>query len=172
MKEKQTQKITQENMIRVYDEGLLKRLNLFYGRNEMVLPNKNKMFVDLIKLGLDLAEKGEKDRWAYYNEKQTIIDSVQNLTKRLNIFLKFSEHFIEEMYASGQINQDMICRVYKMLYEKAGEFTKEELDEGDYDFLPKLLQEKKENLQDECHNKIAMWKKEKEENKECANGEN
>lgn len=27
MKEKQTQEITKENMIRIYDEGLLKRLN-------------------------------------------------------------------------------------------------------------------------------------------------
>lgn len=166
MKEKQTQEIAKENMIRIYDEGLLKRLNSFYGRNKAMSLNKNKMFVDLIKLGLDLAEKGEKDRWAFHNETQTIFDSMKNLTKRLNIFLKFSEHFIEEIYASGQINQDMICRVYKMLYDKCGDFTKEQLDEGNYDFLPKLLQEKKENLQDECHKRIALWKKEKDESRE------
>ena len=166
MKETQTQEITKGNMIRVYDEDLLKRLNSYYERNKALLINKNKMFVDLIKLGLDLAEKGEKDRWAYYNEKQTIIDSMQNLTKRLNIFLKFSEHFIEETYASGQVNQDMICRVYKLLYEKCGDLTKAQLDGGEYDFLPELLREKKEDLQAECHTKIALWKKEKDERKE------
>ncbi len=132
--------------------------------------NKNKMFVYLINLGLDIAEKGEKYCWAYYNKKQIIIDSVQNLMKRLNFFLKFSEHFIEEIYAVGQTNQDMLCRVYKMLYNKWGDFTKEQLDEGDYDFLLELLQEKKENLQADCHNKITLWKKEKDENIETTKG--
>lgn len=105
--------------------------------------HKNKFLVNLIELGLGLAEKQEKDKWAYHNETKTIMESVQFLTKRLNIFLKFSEHFIEEMYAGGQINQDMVCRVYKLLYEKTGDFTKEQFDEGGDDFLPKLLQEKK-----------------------------
>ncbi|MGN0961136.1 MAG: hypothetical protein ACI4PF_02920 [Christensenellales bacterium] len=171
MKEKQTQEITKENMIRIYDEDLLKRLNLFYGRNKALTLSKNKIFVDLIRLGLDLAEKEEKNRWAFHNETQTIFDSMKNLTKRLNIFLKFSEHFIEEIYAGGQINQDMLCRVYKMLYDKCSDFTKEELDYGDYDFLPELLQEKNERLQADCHHKIAMWKKEKDENTETAKGE-
>ncbi|MGN1222778.1 MAG: hypothetical protein ACI4T1_01450 [Christensenellales bacterium] len=141
MKGKQTQEIAKENMIRIYDEGLLKRLNSFYERNKALTLSKNKIFVDLIKLGLDLAEKEEKNRWAFYNDTQTVFESIKNITKRLNIFLKFSEHFIEETYASGQTNQDMLCRVYKMLYEKCGDFTKEQLDEGDYDFLPELLQE-------------------------------
>lgn len=96
---------------------------------------------------------------------------MKNLTKRLNIFLKFSEHFIEEIYADGQTNQDMLCRVYKMLYDKCGDFTKEQLDYGDYDFLPELLQEKNENLQTECHSKIALWKKEKDEDIETTKSE-
>lgn len=134
-------------------------------------PNKNKIFVDLIRLGLDLAEKEEKNQWAFHNETQTIFDSMKNLTKRLNIFLKFSEHFIEEIYACGQTNQDMICRVDKMLYDKCGDFTKEQLDYGDYDFLPDLLQEKNENLQAECHKKIALWKKEKAESNDTTKSE-
>lgn len=172
MKEKHTQEITKENMIRIHVEDLLKRLNSFYERNKGLAISKNKIFVDLIELGLDLAEKKEKDRWAFYNETQTIFDSMKNLTKRLNIFLKFSEHFIEEIYASGQTNQDMLCRVYKMLYDKCGDFTKEELDYGEYDFLPELLQEKNKNLQEECHHKIALWKKEKDENAETIKSEN
>lgn len=35
MKDKQTQEITKENMIRIYDEDLLKRLNLFYEKIEV-----------------------------------------------------------------------------------------------------------------------------------------
>lgn len=171
MKVKQTQEITRENMIRIYDEDLLKRLNSFYGRNKALTLSKNKIFVDLIKLGLDLAEKEEKNRWAFHNETQTVFESIKNLTKRLNIFLKFSEHFIEEIYVSGQTNQDMLCRVYKMIYDKCGDFTKEELDYGDYDFLPELLQEKNEKLQAECHNKIALWKKEKDESNETTKSE-
>ena len=166
MKGKQTREITEKNMIRIYDEDLLKRLNSFYERNGALGFSKNKIFVDFIKLGLDLAEKEEKNRWAFQNETQTVFDSIKNLTKRLNIFLKFSEHFIEEIYASGQINQDLMCRVYKMLYDKCSDFTKEELDYGEYDFLPELLQEKNKNLQEECHHKIAMWKKEKDEDEE------
>lgn len=172
MREKQTREITEQNMVRIYDKELLKKLNTFYGKNKAMMPHKNKFLVNLIELGLGLAEKQEKDKWAYHNETKTITEGVQFLTKRLNIFLKFSEHFIEEIYADGQINQDMVCRIYNMLYEKAGDFTKEQLDEGDYDFLPNLLQEKKESLQAECHNKIAMWKKEKEENGETAKSEN
>ena len=101
MKEKHTQEITKENMIRIYDEDLLGRLNSFYERNKGLVISKNKIFVDLIELGLDLAEKKEKDRWAFYNDTQTVFESIKNLTKRLNIFLKFSEHFIEEIYAGG-----------------------------------------------------------------------
>lgn len=172
MKEKQTQEITKENMIRIYDEDLLKRLNSFYERNGALGLSKNKIFVDLIKLGLDLAEKEEKNRWAFQNETQTVFESIKNLTKRLNIFLKFSERFVEEIYAGGQTNQDMLCRVYKMLYDKCNDITKEELDYGDYDFLPELLQEKNERLQAECHRKIALWKKEKDENLETTKSEN
>ncbi len=172
MKEKQTQEIAKENMIRIYDEELLKRLNSFYDRNKVMLLNKNKMFIDFIKLGLDLAEKLEKDRWAFNNETKTMMESIQFLTKRMNIFLKFSEHFIEETYANSQVNQDLACRVYSLLYQDCGDLTKAMLDGGEYDFLPKLLQEKKENLQAECHKRIAMWKKEKDEAKEADENEN
>ncbi len=172
MKEKRTQEITKENMIRIYDEELLKKLNAFYDKNKALIPHKSKFLVDLIELGLGLAEKQEKDKWAFHNNTQTIMESVQYLSKRLNIFLKFSEHFIEEVYASGQINQDMLCRVYRLLYEDCGDFTKGQLDGGEYDFLTELLQEKKEDLQDECHKKIAMWKKEKDEDKESTNSDN
>jgi len=60
MQEKQPQEITKENMIKIYDEDLLKRLNLFYERNKGLTVSMNKIFVDLIKLGLDLAEKKNK----------------------------------------------------------------------------------------------------------------
>lgn len=159
-------------MIRIYDEDLLKRLNSFYDRNKAMLLNKNKMFVDFIKHGLDLAEKLEKYRWAFNNETKTIMESVQFLTKRLNIFLKFSEHFVEDIYANSQVNQDLACRVYSLLYQDCGDFTRARIDGGEYDCLPELLQEKKENLQAECHKQIAMWKKEKDETKEVAENEN
>lgn len=163
MKEKQTQEITQQNMIRIYDKELLKRLNAFYDKNKALVPHKNKFLVNLIELGLGLAEKQEKDRWAFNNETKTMMESVQFLTKRLNIFLKFSEHFVEDIYANNQVNQDLICRVYSLLYQDCGDFTKARINGGECDRLPELLQEKKENLQAECHKRIAMWKKEKEE---------
>ncbi len=53
MKEKRVQEITKENMIRIYDEKLLKKLNAFYDKNKALIPYKNKFWVDLIELAVE-----------------------------------------------------------------------------------------------------------------------
>lgn len=111
--------ITKENIVRIRDEKVLEKLNNVYDKyKDIVYTSKNNFLIDVIKLGVDVLEKQEKDNWAIKNEKQTLLDAIHEHTKRMNYFIKFSKPFIQTAYADSEINQQLLCILLNYLTRK------------------------------------------------------
>lgn len=111
--------ITKENIVRIRDEKVLEKLNNVYDKyKDIVYTSKNNFLIDVIKLGVDVLEKQEKDNWAIKNEKQTLLDAIHEHTKRMNYFIKFSKPFIQTAYADSEINQQLLCILINYLTRK------------------------------------------------------
>lgn len=72
----QNKEITSNNLIRIKDEKVVETLNEMYEKTKNNYQSKNKFFNDIIKLGVQVLQKQEKDNWAIQNEKQTLLDAI------------------------------------------------------------------------------------------------
>ncbi len=80
---KQNKEIISNNLIRIKDEKVVETLNEMYEKMKNTYQSKNKFFNDIIKLGVQVLQKQEKDNWAIQNEKQTLLDAIHEHTKRI-----------------------------------------------------------------------------------------
>lgn len=114
-----TNEINIENLIRIKDEKVIAKLNDMYDKMKGVMySSKNAFFNDVVKVGIEVIEKQEKDNWAIKNEKQTLLDAIHEHTKRMNYFIKFSKPFIQTAYADSEINQQILCILLNHLTRK------------------------------------------------------
>ena len=123
---KKVNEIGTENMVRIKDEKVLALLNEMYDQyKEVVYLSKNAFFNDIIRIGIQVFAKQEKDNWAIKNEKQTILDTMHNHTKRMNYFIKFSKPFIQTAYADSEINQQLLCILLNQMTRKMSNAERE-----------------------------------------------
>ena len=123
---KKVNEIGTENMVRIKDEKVLSKLNEMYDRDKgFVYLSKNAFFNDVISIGIQVLEKQAKDNWAIKNEKQTILDTMHNHTKRMNYFIKFSKPFIQTAYADSEINQQLLCILLNHMARKMNNTERE-----------------------------------------------
>ncbi|MGN0788121.1 MAG: hypothetical protein ACI4L6_03590 [Candidatus Onthoplasma sp.] len=123
---KKVNEIGTENMVRIKDEKVLSQLNEMYDRGkDFVYLSKNAFFNDVIRIGIQVLEKQAKDNWAIKNEKQTLLDTMHNHTKRMNYFIKFSKPFIQTAYADSEINQQLLCILLNHMVRKMGNTERE-----------------------------------------------
>ena len=123
---KKVNEIGTENMVRIKDEKVLTLLNQMYDQyKEVVYLSKNAFFNDIIRIGIQVFAKQEKDNWAIKNEKQTILDTMHNHTKRMNYFIKFSKPFIQTAYADSEINQQLLCILLNHMARKMSNAERE-----------------------------------------------
>lgn len=123
---KQVNEIGTENMVRIKDEKILALLNEMYDQyKEVVYLSKNAFLNDIIRIGIQVFAKQEKDNWAIKNEKQTILDTMHNHTKRMNYFIKFSKPFIQTAYADSEINQQLLCILLNQMARKMSNAERE-----------------------------------------------
>lgn len=123
---KQVNEIGTENMVRIKDEKILALLNEMYDQyKEVVYLSKNAFLNDIIRIGIQVFAKQEKDNWAIKNEKQTILDTMHNHTKRMNYFIKFSKPFIQTAYADSEINQQLLCILLNQMVRKMSNAERE-----------------------------------------------
>lgn len=114
-----TKEINTDNLIRIKDEKVLTKLNEMYDKyKDVVYQSKNAFFNDVVRIGIEVFEKQEKDNWAIKNEKQTLLDAIHEHTKRMNYFIKFSKPFIQTAYADSEINQQILCILLNHLTRK------------------------------------------------------
>ena len=92
-----------EAIIKMYDK-----------MKDIVYQSKNAFFNDVVRIGIEVLEKQEKDNWAIKNEKQTLLDAIHEHTKRMNYFIKFSKPFIQTAYADSEINQQILLHIFCM----------------------------------------------------------
>lgn len=102
--------ITKENIVRIKDKKLLIKLNEYLDKYDYY-NSKNEFMNELIKHGIEIMERREKDNWAIKQESQTILDAIHEHTKRMNYFIKFSKPFIKSCYANGEINQKLLNKL-------------------------------------------------------------
>lgn len=123
---KKVNEIGNENMVRIKDEKVLALLNEMYEQyKEVVYLSKNAFFNDIIRIGIQVFAKQEKDNWAIKNEKQTLLDTMHNHTKRMNYFIKFSKPFIQTAYADSEINQQLLCILLNHMARKMSNAERE-----------------------------------------------
>lgn len=159
--------LTKENLIRIKDEKVFNKLNEMYGKfyGDTHI-SKNKFFNDLLKIGVEVFEKQEKDNWALKNEKQTILDAIHEHTKRMNYFIKFSKPFIKNTYANVEILQEMLRQMYNYFLLKMDRTEKEYFEnhfESYFNRLPNKLEESKQRMFDYYDYEVEM--NQKNENK-------
>lgn len=106
--------ITKENVVRIKDRKLLVRLNDYLEKYDYYT-SKNAFFNELIKHGIEILERQEKDNWTIKQESQTILDAIHEHTKRMNYFIKFSKPFIKSSYANGEVNQKLLSKILYIL---------------------------------------------------------
>ena len=136
-------------MVRIKDEKVLSQLNEMYDRyKDDLYLSKNAFLNDVIRIGIQVLEKQENDNWAIKNEKQTLLDTMHNHTKRMNYFIKFSKPFIQTAYADSEINQQLLCILLNHMARKMGNAEQEmflkELD--NLKVLPESLAKLKKQL--------------------------
>ena len=157
------QMLTKENLIRIKDEKVFNKLNEMYGKfyGDMQI-SKNKFFNDILKIGVEVFEKQEKDNWAFKNEKQTILDAIHEHTKRMNYFIKFSKPFIKNTYANVEILQEMLRQMYNYFLLKMDRTEKEYFEnhfESYFNRLPNELEESKQRMFDYYDYEVEMNQK-------------
>lgn len=155
--------LTKENLIRIKNEKVFNKLNemyeKFYGDLHI---SKNKFFNDILKIGIEVFEKQEKDNWALQNEKQTILDAIHEHTKRMNYFIKFSKPFIKNTYANVEILQEMLRQMYNYFLLKMDRTEKEYFEnhfESYFNRLPNGLEESKQRMFDYYDYEVEMNQK-------------
>ena len=121
-----TNEINTDNLIRIKDEKALAKLNEMYDKmKDIVYQSKNAFFNDVVRIGIEVFEKQAKDNWAIKNEKQTLLDTMHNHTKRMNYFIKFSKPFIQTAYADSEINQPLLCILLNHMARKMSNAERE-----------------------------------------------
>ena len=149
---------------RNYDKTIANKRNnemyeKFYGDLHI---SKNKFFNDILKIGIEVFEKQEKDNWALQNEKQTILDAIHEHTKRMNYFIKFSKPFIKNTYANVEILQEMLRQMYNYFLLKMDRTEKEYFEnhfESYFNRLPNGLEESKQRMFDYYDYEVEMNQK-------------
>ena len=155
--------LTKENLIRIKDEKVFNKLNEMYGKfYSDIQKSKNKFFNDILKIGVEVFEKQEKNNWALKNEKQTILDDIHEHTKRMNYFIKFSKPFIKNTYANVEILQEMLRQIYNYFLLKMDRTEKEYFQnhfESYFNKLPNELEESKQRMFDYYDYEVEMNQK-------------
>ena len=121
---KKTDKFESTNIVRIKDKRLLERLNGLYNKFKNDY-SKNKILNDILSSGVDVYEKVETDSWAFQHSRQTILDAIQEQTKRMNYFIKFSKPFIKSSYANGELAITLLLKICNYLTKDMSEDEKE-----------------------------------------------
>ena len=152
----QNKEITSNNLIRIKDEKVVDTLNEMYEKTKNTYQSKNKFFNDIIKLGVQVLQKQEKDNWAIQNEKQTLLDAIHEYTKRMNYFIKFSKPFIQTTYANSEVNQQLMCVILNYFFSKMEVYEKNKFYKNLdlFKVLPKNFEEEKYKLKHDYLNEI------------------
>ena len=111
--------IPKDNVLRIRDDELLAKLNEIYSKMQgVVYSSRNNFLVEVLRLGIEVWEKQQKDNWAIKNETTTLLDAIHEHTKRMNFFIKFSQPFIKTAYADCEVNQQMLSILYNYMLVK------------------------------------------------------
>ena len=148
---KKVDKIQRDNLVRIYDNDLLNKLNEQYTfLQKGITISRNTFLNKILELGIDVYKKQEDDNWAIKNETTTLLDAIHEHTKRMNFFIKFSQPFIKTAYADCEINQKLLTAIYNYCIEKMDENEREEFlqDINKYVKLPDELYNEKQKLKE------------------------
>lgn len=153
---KPNKEITRDNLIRINDEKVIDLLNEMFEKTKNRCQSKNKFFNEIIKLGVQVLQKQEKDNWAIQNEKQTLLDAIHEHTKRTNYFIKFSKPFIQTTYANSEVNQQLMCVILNYFFSKMEVYEKNKFYKNLdlFKVLPKNFEEEKLNLKSDYLNEV------------------
>ena len=142
--------IPKENVLRIMDENLLAKLNEDYAKKRSTLDlSRNAYLNEVLRIGIDVITKKNKDDWAIKNETTTLLDAIHEHTKRMNFFVKFSQPFIKKSYANLEIIEQMLSVWFNYMVVKMDATEKRLFLESlsKYAKLPEDFAEVKSELQ-------------------------
>lgn len=141
--------IPKANVLRIFDDEVLAKLNEDYSKCGDIFTSRNAYLNNVLKVGIDVIAKQRRDDWAIKNETTTLLDAIHEHTKRMNFFVKFSQPFIKKSYANLEINERLLCVMFNYLVKKMDEKEQKLFFQNlkDYSLLPEEFAEQKMQMQ-------------------------
>ena len=131
---KKSDKFEVTNIVRIKDKTLFDKLNKLFDKYKTWY-SKNRILNEVLETGINVFEKLETDSWAFQHSRQTILDAMQEQTKRMNYFIKFSKPFIRSSYANGELAITLLLKICNYL-------TKDMSEDERQNFMKYMLNEK------------------------------
>ena len=132
--------MNEQYTVRVYNKGLIDKIERLYKKSRDIYPTKNPFFVDCIKRGMEDIEK------EYFGEKKIetlteIFDEIGKTISKLNELIKLSKKNSQENLAHLEVIKKLLSSNYHMLIGISNDTPKNEdyVEAGMYDQLPERL---------------------------------
>lgn len=147
MKEIRTDQVL-ETKIRIYGTYLLERLSAYYEKHRKGFRSKNDLYIHLIQNGLELAEIQDENYGDYNGKIQSISDKLTEILSAIQSERVAFKDILNGKIVNGYITEKILSRIYNLLLGLNEELplSKEYLEAGMYDDLPKELIEFKDEL--------------------------
>ena len=141
--------IPKSNVLRIFDDEVLARLNEDYSKCGDIYTSRNSYLNNVLKVGIEVLTKQRKDDWVIKNETTILLDAIHEHTKRMNFFVKFSQPFIKKSYANLEINERLLCVMFNYLVERMDEKEQKLFFQNlkEYSILPEDFAEQKTQMQ-------------------------
>ena len=142
--------IPKANVLRIGDSEMLAKLNEDYAKKRSTLDlSRNAYLNEVLRIGIDVITKKNKDDWAIKNETTTLLEAIHEHTKRMNFFVKFSQPFIKKSYANLEVIEQMLSVWFNYMVVRMDSTEKRLFfeDLAKYVKLPKDFAEVKTEMQ-------------------------
>ncbi len=128
--------------LRIYDSGVIKRLNSFWQNVSRLYPSKNSFYIDILLKGLETLEQEANNAKTLLNDNN-ICTEINKITQNLNLLQKQCKISYKDSFISSRENQVLLIRLYHMLGQLIQDkgISIDAYNKGIFDNLPENFDE-------------------------------
>ncbi len=128
--------------LRIYDSGVIKRLNSFWQNVSRLYPSKNSFYIDILLKGLETLEQETNNAKTLLNDNN-IGTEINKISQNLNLLQKQCKISYKDSFISSRENQVLLIRLYHMLGQLIQDkgISIDAYNKGIFDNLPENFDE-------------------------------
>ena len=128
--------------LRIYDSGVIKRLNSFWQNVSRLYPSKNSFYIDILLKGLEALEQETNNAKTLLNDNN-IGTEINKISQNLNLLQKQCKISYKDSFISSRENQVLLIRLYHMLGQLIQDkgISIDAYNKGIFDNLPENFDE-------------------------------